>query len=304
MDRLDAMSTFVAVCDAGGFAAAARRLDLSPSAVTRAVGQLEARLGARLLERSTRSMRLTDAGRLYLERSRRVLAEVEEAELSVQGERAEPRGRLVVSAPLVFGRLHVTPLFSDFLLGHSQLSGELILSDRYVNLIEDGVDAAVRIGTLPDSSLIARRVGQVRRVLVASPAYLERRGVPTAPAELGGHNLIAIPEIAGRSEWRFERDGAEVRIGVEPRLTTSSVDAALWHTLQDGGLAIVLSYQARELVREGRLRVVMSDWEPPVRPIHLVHPSSRLLSAKVRAFSDLVASQSNWGKFSELEGPG
>lgn len=303
MDRLDAMNTFVAVCDAGGFAAAARRLDLSPSAVTRAVGQLEERLGARLLERSTRSMRLTDVGQRYLERSRRVLAEVEEAELSVHGERAEPRGRLVVSAPLVFGRLHVTPVFSAFLLSHPQLTGELILSDRYVNLIEDGVDAAVRIGALPDSSLVARRVGQVRRVLVGSPGYLETRGTPAGPAELGGHDLIAIPEIAGRSDWRFERDGAEVRTPIEPRLVTSSVDAALWHTLQDGGLAIVLSYQAQNLIRDGRLRLVMTEWEPPVRPIHLVHPSSRLLSAKVRAFSDVVATETGWNRFAELDGP-
>jgi DNA-binding transcriptional LysR family regulator len=301
MDRLEAMNTFVVVCEAGGFAAAARRLDLSPSAVTRAVGQLEERLGVRLLERSTRSMRLTDVGQRYLERSRRVLAEVEEAEEAVHGERAQPRGRLVVSAPQVFGRLHVSPLFSTFLLRHPQLTGELILSDRYLNLIEDGVDAAVRIGPLPDSSLIARRVGQVRRILVASPAYLERKGAPSSPAGLEDHDLVAIPEIAGRSEWRFEQDGAEVRVAIEPRLVTSSVDAALWHTLQDGGLAVVLSYQAQDLVRQGRLQLVMPEWEPPARPIHLIHAGSRLLSAKVRAFSDMIATETAWSGFTELQ---
>jgi len=302
MNRLETIAAFVAVCDAGGFAAAARRLRLSPSAVTRAVGQLEDRLGVRLLERSTRSMRLTDAGTRFLERSRRILAEVEEAELSVRGERAEPRGRLVVSAPLVFGRLHVAPLFSAFLSRHARLSGELILSDRHLNLIDDGVDLAVRIGALPDSSLIARRVGQVRRVMAASPEYLARRGEPRSPAELAGHDLIAVPEIAGRSEWRFDEGGEPVRVTVEPKLVTSSVDAALWHALEGGGLVVVLSYQVQALVREGRLRVCMEAWEPPMRPIHLVHPSSRLLSAKVRAFSDLVASETDWDAFSDLGG--
>src|SRR5215210_2714964 len=190
MDRIEAMQAFVAVADLHGFAPAARKLRLSPSAVTRLVAALEDRLGARLLQRTTRSVTLTDAGTRYLARTRRILADVEEAELAAEGERRRPSGRLVVSAPVGFGRLHVSPVMSAYLKRYPEVSAELRLSDRIVNLVEDGVDLSVRIGHLADSTLVARRLGEMRRIVVASPGYLKRRGVPARPAAIVSHDTI------------------------------------------------------------------------------------------------------------------
>src|SRR5215207_1043547 len=192
MDRLDAMSAFVTVVDQNGFAPAARRLGISASAVTRLVASLEEHLGITLLRRTTRSMTLTDAGARYLECARRILAEVREAEGSAQAERHVPSGRLLVTAPATFGRIHVGPLMAAYLKRHTEVAGELMLSDRIANLVEDGIDLAVRIGNLDDSSLIARRAGATRRVLVGSPAYLARRGVPRRPEDLHGHDTITF----------------------------------------------------------------------------------------------------------------
>src|SRR5215471_3737640 len=190
MDRIDAMQAFVAVADLHGFAPAARKLKLSPSAVTRLIAALEERLGARLLQRTTRSVALTDVGTRYLERARRVLADIEEAERAAEGERSRPSGRLVVSAPVGFGRLHVSPVMSAYLRRHRDVTGELRLEDRLVNLVEDGIDLAVRIGHLADSSLVARQVGEMRRIVVASPSYLKRRGEPQSPEALAAHDTI------------------------------------------------------------------------------------------------------------------
>jgi DNA-binding transcriptional LysR family regulator len=203
-DRFEAMVAFVAVCDAPGFSAAARRLRVAPSVITRLVAGLEQRLGTRLLQRTTRSVRPTEAGDRFLERARRILAEVEEAEAAAIGERSSPRGRLVVSAPLLFGRMHVGPLLTRLLAAHPDLSAELVLSDRYVSLVEEGMDVAVRIGVLPDSGLIARRVGETRRVFVASPAYLAAHGGPPAhPADLARYELVSFAPLFGTGEWRF-----------------------------------------------------------------------------------------------------
>src|SRR6201989_963675 len=190
MDRIEAMAAFIAVADLQGFAPAARKLGLSPSGVTRLIAALEDRLGARLLQRTTRSVTLTDVGARYLERARRILADVEEAEISAQAERTAPRGRLVVSAPSGFGRLHVSPVMSAYLKRYPDVSGELRLSDRMINLVEDGVDLAVRIGHLPDSSLVARHVGEMRRMVMASEAYLKRRGEPKTPQDVSSHDTI------------------------------------------------------------------------------------------------------------------
>src|ERR1700758_1600175 len=189
MDRIDAMQAFVAVADLRGFAPAARKLKLSPSAITRLVAALEERLGARLLQRTTRQVALTDAGTRYLERARRILADVEEAERAAEGERTRPSGRLVVSAPVGFGRLHVSPVMSAYLRQHREVTGELRLEDRLVNLVEDGIDLAVRIGHLADSSLVARQVGEMRRIVVASPAYLKARGEPKTPEAIKDHQI-------------------------------------------------------------------------------------------------------------------
>jgi DNA-binding transcriptional LysR family regulator len=292
MDRIDAMQAFVAVADLKGFAPAARRLRLSPSAVTRLVAALEDRLGARLLQRTTRKVALTDAGARYLERARRILADVEEAERAAEGERTRPRGRLVVSAPVGFGRLHVSPVMAAYLKRYREVSGELRLQDSMVNLVEDGVDLAVRIGHLADSSLVARQVGEMRRIVVASPAYLRARGEPKSPQAIAAHDTIQFG--AGLLDWRFTDGAEEIRVNHMPRLLTNSADAAIEYAEAGGGLTRVLAYQAAEAVKRGRLKVVLQKFELPAMPIHIVYPTSRLLSAKVRTFIDLVAETTRW----------
>jgi DNA-binding transcriptional LysR family regulator len=294
MDRIDAMQAFVAVADLQGFAPAARKLGISPSGLTRLIAALEERLGARLLQRTTRSVTLTDAGARYLERTRRILADVEEAEGAAEGERTRPSGKLVVSAPVGFGRLHVSPVMSAYLTRHAEVSGELRLEDRMISLVEDGVDLAVRIGELADSSLVARRVGEMRRIVVASPGYLKKRGEPKAPADIAGHDTIQFGATAGVADWRFVEDGSEVRVSIAPRLATNSADAAVQHAERDGGLTRVLAYQAADAIRRGRVKIVLAKFELPASPIHIVYPTSRLLSAKVRTFIDLVTEMTDW----------
>jgi DNA-binding transcriptional LysR family regulator len=294
MDRLEAMNVFVAVADLQGFAPAARRLNLSPSAVTRLVASLEELLGTRLLQRTTRSVTLTDAGARYLERTRRILADVAEAEEAAQAGRTVPTGRFVVAAPAVFGRLHVAPLMSSFLAQNPAVTGDLTLADRMTNLVEEGIDAAVRIGVLQDSSHVALRVGATRRVVVGSPEYLARRDTPRSPDDLAPHDVIQFTAINPTSEWRFSRDGQESRVSFAARYVTNSADAAIGHAQHGGGLTMVLAYQVVEAVRAGRLRVVLSEFEPPPLAISIVYPSTRLLSAKVRAFVDLVTSTCDW----------
>jgi DNA-binding transcriptional LysR family regulator len=290
MDRIDAMQAFIAVADLQGFAPAARKLGLSPSGVTRLIAALEDRLGARLLQRTTRSVTLTDVGARYLERARRILADVEEAEISAQAERMQPSGRLVVSAPIGFGRLHVSPVMSAYLKRYPEVSGELRLSDQMINLVEDGVDLAVRIGHLADSSLVARSVGDMRRIVVASKDYLKQRGEPKVPADIAGHDTIQF----GASDWHFVEEGREVRVPCAPRFITNSADAAIWHAEQGGGLTRVMAYQAAEAIKGGRLKIVLAKFEQAPLPIHIVYPTSRLMSAKVRTFVDLVIEISDW----------
>lgn len=294
MDRIETMQAFVTVADHKGFAPAARKLGLSASAVTRMVAALEERVGARLLQRTTRSVMLTDAGERFLERARRILADVEEAEAAVQAERTQPTGRLVVSAPLGFGRRHVTPLMSTYLKRYPDVAGDLRLSDRMVNLVEEGVDIAVRIGHLPDSSLVARAVGDMRRMVVASPDYLAAHGEPHHPSEIAAHRTVHFGALSAAPDWRFVEDGREVRVACAPRFTTNSADAAIFHAEQGGGLTRVLAYQAAEGLASGRLKAVLVDYEIAPLPIHLVYPTSRLLSAKVRAFVDLVLHDCDW----------
>ena len=294
MDRIDAMQAFVAVADLHGFAPAARKLGLSASGVTRLIAALEDRLGARLLQRTTRSVTLTDIGTRYLERARRILADVEEAEGSAEGERTRPSGRLVVSAPVGFGRLHVSPVMSAYLKRYPEVFGELRLADRVVNLVEDGVDLAVRIGHLPDSSLVARHVGEMRRIVVASSDYLRQRGEPDTPEAIASHETIQFGAVTASPDWRFVEDGHEIRVACTPRFTTNSADAAIQYAEQGGGLTRVLAYQAAQAITAGRLKTVLAKFEQPPLPIHVVYPTSRLLSAKVRTFIDLVIELSDW----------
>ncbi|HEY6877379.1 MAG TPA: LysR family transcriptional regulator [Polyangiales bacterium] len=294
MDRLQAMAAFVTVAERRGFAAAARELGISPSAATRLVSGLEAQLGIRLLQRTTRSVTLTDAGARYLERARRILAAVDDAESSARAESAVPTGRFVVGAPLSLGRRLVAPLMSEFLLRYPAVTGELTLADRMVNLLEEGIDVAVRIGHLEDSSLHARALGKTRRVLVASPAYLATRKAIRRPRDLKHHSIIQFTGLSPTPEWRFPLRQGEERIAFRPALLTSSADAAIGHAERGGGVAMALSYQVVDAVRTGALRVLLPKYEPAPLPIQLVYPASRLVSASLRAFIALAVDGRSW----------
>ena len=294
MDRLEAMTAFVTVAELRGFAPAARKLGMSPPAVTRFVAALETHLGLRLLQRTTRSVTLTDGGARYLESARRILAAVAEAEGSARAEVAVPTGRFSVAAPLVFGRQEVAPLVGEFLARHPDVTCELTLADRLVNLLEEGVDVAVRIGPLQDSGLHVRPVGSTRRVLVASPAYLEGRRRLVRPSDLASHALIQFSSLSPTPEWRFSSRKGEERIAFRPVLVTNSADAAIAHAERGGGVAMALSYQVAEAVRAGRLRIVLSRCEPPPLPIQLVYPAARLMSASLRAFLELTVRSRAW----------
>jgi DNA-binding transcriptional LysR family regulator len=294
MDRFDAIGAFTAVVEHGSFAAAARKLSISTSATTRHVAALEERLGVRLLNRTTRAVSLTDAGERFLARARRILADLDEAERMAENERGEPTGRLSISAPLIFGRLHIAPLICEFMALHPKVQAELLLGDRMVNLVEDGIDLALRIGHLGSSGDIARKVGEVRRVLVASPAYLEAHGLPNEPAGLEGHRLISFTALTPAQHWRFWSAGEPREITISPTYVTNSADAAIWHAIHDGGLTFALSYQVIEAVREGALRVVLATHEPPPYPVQFIYPSSRLVSLKVRALIDYTIRTRNW----------
>jgi DNA-binding transcriptional LysR family regulator len=294
MDRIDAMQAFVAAADLEGFAPAARKLGLSPSAVTRLIAALEKRLGARLLQRTTRQVTLTDAGSRYLERAKRILADVEEAEQAIEGERTRPGGRLVISAPVGFGRLHVSPVVSAYLKRFPEVAADLRLSDRMINLVEEGVDLAVRIGHLPDSTLVVRHVGEMRRIVVASRDYLKAHGEPKRPAEIASHETIQFGAMTAAPEWRFVEDGRAVSASPSPRFSSNSADAAIQHAEAGGGLTRVLAYQAAASLKAGRLKIVLAKFEQPPLPIHIVYPTSRLLSAKVRTFIDLVTEIADW----------
>lgn len=294
MDRFAAISAFVAVADHKGFAAAARKLGLSPSAATRLVAALETQLGVRLLHRTTRSLSLTDAGARFLARGREILSQLAEAERMAEEERGEPSGRIVVSAPLIFGRLHVAPLVCAFMNRHKRVRAELLLADRHAHLVEEGIDLAVRIGTLEDSGDVARRIGATRRVLVAAPDYLEKTGVPAQPEALAGHRLIAFSTLANPRAWRFGPAKSPQMVEIDPVYITNSADAAIWHAIQGGGIAMALSYQVIEPVRDGRLNVVLAEFEPEPLPIQFVYADSRLLSLKVRALIDQAVATCDW----------
>jgi DNA-binding transcriptional LysR family regulator len=289
MDRLEAMTAFAAVADRKSFSSAARHLKIAPPAVTRLVAALEDHLGVALLRRTTRTVTVTDAGARYLERVKRILAETEEAESAAQAELATPAGRLVISAPVTFGRTHISPLVADYLKLYPQVTGELLLSDRYVNLVDDGIDVALRIGELGDSSLIARRAGSTRRVVVAAPKYLAERGAPKTLADLKAHDIIRF--TGGALDWGFA--GGE-RIELPARYITNSVDCAIDYVMRNGGLVSLLAYQSADAVASGALRIVLSDFERPALPIQFVYPTSRLLSSKVRAFIDLALATRRW----------
>jgi DNA-binding transcriptional LysR family regulator len=288
MDRFDAVAVFVEVAEHRSFAEAARRLGRSPTAVTRAISELEARLGVRLLNRTTRAVSVTEAGDRFLVGARHVLANLDEIERAAAGEGTAPRGELSLTAPILFGRLHVLPIATEFLDRFPDVSVALSLLDRAVDLVEEGLDVAVRIGALAESSAIATRVGAVHRVAVASPDYLARYGTPRAPADLGDHVVIAFSGIAGAERWMFRDHARDVSVAIKPRLVVTTAEAALDSARAGFGVTRVLSYQAAVDIARGSLLRVLKKYEGDELPIHVLYPGGRHPPPKLRAFLDFI----------------
>lgn len=289
MDRFHSIQVFVKVADSHGFAAAARELNMSPPAVTRAISALEDHLGTRLFVRTTRSVRLTESGQRFLEDGRRILLDLEEAEEAAIGTHAAPRGELRITAPALFGRMFVTPILGEFLDRYPQVSATTLYLDRIVNLMDEGLDIAIRIGNLPDSSLIAVRCGTVRMVTFASPDYIEKHGLPQHPEDLAGHKLIQPMALAASGEWTFLEDGKPYSVRIDPRVKMNTNDAVIEMALNGWGISRLLSYQVAPLIADGRLENILQIYELPPMPIHVVHQEGRMVSAKIRAFVDFMA---------------
>jgi DNA-binding transcriptional LysR family regulator len=286
MDRLQTMSVFVAVAEEAGFAAAARRLSLSPPSVTRAVSELERRLGAKLLHRTTRSVQVTDAGQRYLADCRRILTEIEEVDRHAAGIHAPPRGAVTVTASVLFGRMVMAPILLELLDRYPEISLTSLFVDRVVHMVEEGIDVAIRIAVLPDSSLSAVRVGSVRRVLCAAPGYLDARGRPDTPSDLAGHETIDFVNMTPGGDWTFEADGKVQRFRPRTRLRVNSADPAIAAAVGGRGITRVLSYMIAEELAAGSLELVLDRFAPPAVPVHVVHKEPGQTSARVRAVVD------------------
>jgi len=291
MDRFHLMNVFVAVADAESFAGAARRLKLSPPAVTRAVLALEERLGVRLLTRSTRVVRVTEAGARYLEDARRILSALDEADAAAAGINATPRGQLAVTAPVLFGRLYVMPIIVEYQCAFEQTTVSALFVDRVVNLADEGIDVGVRIGRLPDSSLRAIRVGRVRRVVVGAPGYFEQHGIPQTPEDLARHRLVASSAASPGNDWVFQSGGEKRTVRVQPRVVANTNDGPLEAARLGYGLTRLLSYQVAPQLAAGALQTVLADYEEPELPVHVIHREGRNAPAKVRSFVDLAVAR-------------
>jgi DNA-binding transcriptional LysR family regulator len=289
MDRLEAMAILLAAIDAGSLSAAARRLGLPLATVSRRVAELEAHLGARLLTRSSRRLTLTDAGRSYAAAAKRILEDVGEAERAAAGEYRAPKGELMVTAPIVFGRLHVLPVVMDFLAAYPEIDVRLVQADRVIDLQENHVDLAVRIADLPDSSLIATRVGSIRRVVCASPGYFAAHGAPQRPADLAAHDCITFEGPIAPDIWAFASGETAATIPIRPRLTVNTAEAAVDAAVAGLGVTRVLSYQVAEALRADTLALALQEFEPPPSPVSLVYAGQGLLPQKLRAFLDFAA---------------
>lgn len=303
MDRFAAMSTFVAIVDAGSLSAAARRLQSSAAAVSRQLAALEEELGARLINRTTRRLTLTEGGRSYYERCKRILGDLGEAEAALSVHQVAPAGRLIVSAPVPFGSRFLAPVLADFMRQYPQVDIDLSLTDRFVNLVEEGIDVAVRIGARGDSSLIARRLGSFRRVVCGAPAYLADLGEPREPADLARYKCLIFTRLFDAYEWHFAKGGRELPVRVSASLRADSLDVIMQAALDGAGLCLANSWQIREHVAAGRLKVLLRDYELPEVPIHIVYPHARLLSAKARAFIEFVVERCAKEDFASLVPP-
>jgi DNA-binding transcriptional LysR family regulator len=288
MDRLASMSILVTAVEEGSLSAAARRLRTPLATVSRKVSELEAHLKTRLLHRSSRQLALTDTGRAYVEACRRILEDVGEAERAASGEYGAPKGELIITAPIVFGRLHVLPVVTDFLKAFADIDIRLVLADRVLSLVEDHIDLAVRIGALPDSSLVATRVGSIRQVVCGSPAYFADRGTPQSPTELRSHDCITFEGLVSTHAWTFSTGRSQADVAIRSRLTVNTAEAAIDAATAGVGIARVLSYQCANAVAEGALTVVLTSFEPAPWPVSLVYAGQRFLPLKLRAFLDFA----------------
>ncbi len=285
MDRLQAMRIVATVAETASFAEAARRLHMSPPAVTRAVAALEATIGARLFLRTTRNVRLTEAGSRYVAECRRLLVEIAEAEAAAAGYTGMVTGTLSVTASVLFGRLHVLPILTDYLDAYPAMTARTLFVDRPVNLVEEGIDVAIRIGHLPDSSLTALRVGTVRRVVCGAPGYFARHGIPKTPADLKQHRIAVSTGSWPSPEWRFRNDE---RVTLHPTLECNTNEAPIDAALAGWGLTRVLHYQIAPALADGRLQIVLEAYEEPPLPVHVVFPEGRDAAMKVRTFVELA----------------
>jgi DNA-binding transcriptional LysR family regulator len=288
VDRLDAMAVFLAAVESGSLSGAGRKLDMPLATVSRKLSDLETHLRARLLNRSTRKLTLTDAGRDYVAACKRILEDIAEAERTASGEFSEPRGELVITAPIVFGRLHVLPVTSEFLSVYPEVDVRLLLGDRVVNLMDDHVDVALRIGELPDSRMTATRIGQIRRVVCASPAYFAKRGTPKVPGDLTAHACISFDMLGASDAWRFAHNGDETLVPVRSRLVVNTAEAAVDAAIAGVGVTRVLSYQVADALRSGSLQLTLKDYEPAPVPVSLLFDGQRRVPLKLRAFLDFA----------------
>jgi DNA-binding transcriptional LysR family regulator len=289
MDRLDAMSVLVAAVEAGSLSAAARGRGMPLATVSRKVSELEAHLKTRLVNRSSRQLTLTDAGRSYVAACKRILEDVSDAERVASGEYRAPKGDLVITAPIVFGRLHVLPVAMEFLNAYPDVDIRLMLADRMINLLEDHVDLALRIGELPDSSLVASRVGSIRRVVCASPAYFAARGTPQNPGDLAHHDCVTFEGLSSPAAWSFRIGRSDVPIPIHSRLVVNTAEAAIDAAIARGGITRALSYQIANAIELGALVVVLEKFESAPAPVNLVHAGQPRLPLKLRAFLDFAA---------------
>lgn len=288
MDRFQALQVFVSVAELGGFAAAGRRMAMSPPSVTRVVSALENHLGAPLFVRTTRSVGLTEVGERFFEDSKRLLAELSEAEEAAVGAHITPRGEIRVTAPVMFGSMFITPILGEFLDRYSEVTARAVFVDRIVNLIDEGLDVAVRIGQLPDSSLIATRVGTIRFIVFASPDYLHKYGTPEHPNDLREHKLIDPEPTGSTPYWSFRENGKQISVRNTPRFQINSIDAIRGQVARGWGISRLRSYQIAPLIADGSVVPLLEAFEPPPEPIHVIHHEGRLTSAKIRSFVDFT----------------
>jgi len=291
MDKLLAMTTFVRIVEGGSLTAAANAMNKSLPSVVRMLATLEKSLNVRLLNRTTRRITLTDEGRHYLERCRHILAEIEAAELELSAQQKDPSGFLKVTAPVMFGKMHVAPAVTNFLRHYDRVHIDLLLLDRVVNLVEEGIDVGVRIGRLSDSSMIAKSVGNIRRVACASPDYLRKRGAPSCPNDLAQHCCVRFTGLTPGSTWSFYKQNKPISIHVEGAFTCNQASAAIDACVAGLGIGMFYSYQIELLMKQGSLEIVLADFEPAPIPVNVVFPHAKLVSARIRYFVDWMSNE-------------